>query len=324
MKPVSGSSGVDAVGATDELKLHAQTVNIAKNGYLYVYVSNQSDQDVFFDNLQVVHARGPLLEETHYYPFGLTMAGISSKAAGKLENRFKYNGNKLESGEWSDGSGLEMYDFNARTYDQQIGRFMQIDPELEDGQEGLTPYHFGLNNPILHNDPDGKQPGPVIPIIRGLYLLAKWSQEQGTPVASMTPTVIRDGTSVVKTVMDLKTLKEIRTVNVESKPDTKSDNPKGGTYILKDEDGKIQRTGRTNDLKRREGEHARNEKTKSLEFQVDRKTDNKDAQRGREQQIHEEHDPPLNKIKPISDKNPNKQKYLDAARELNKSKHNNQ
>ncbi len=86
------------------------------------------------------------------------MAGISSKAAGKLENRYKYNGNKLESGEFSDGSGLEMYDFNARTYDQQIGRFMQIDPEVEDGQESWTPYHFGLNNPILNDDPDGKNP----------------------------------------------------------------------------------------------------------------------------------------------------------------------
>ena len=85
------------------------------------------------------------------------MAGISSKAAGKLENRFKYNGNKLESGEFSDGSGLEMYDFNARTYDQQTGRFIQIDPIPDvENQEMFTPYHFTGNNPIRFNDPTGK------------------------------------------------------------------------------------------------------------------------------------------------------------------------
>jgi len=89
------------------------------------------------------------------------MTGISSKALafGDPKNKKGYNGNELQSKEFNDGSGLEFYDFNARTYDQQIGRFLQTDPESEEGdQESWTPYHFGFNNPVLHNDPDGRFP----------------------------------------------------------------------------------------------------------------------------------------------------------------------
>jgi RHS repeat-associated protein len=83
------------------------------------------------------------------------MAGISSKAAGKLENRFKYNGgNELQSGEWSDGSGLEVYDAVHRMYDPQLGRFFQID-KLSELSIDATPYGFARNNPILMNDPLG-------------------------------------------------------------------------------------------------------------------------------------------------------------------------
>ncbi|MFZ2783118.1 MAG: RHS repeat-associated core domain-containing protein, partial [Sediminibacterium sp.] len=212
--------GYEQVGDNEEFKTHIKTgLTVNKNGYLYIYVSNETPNvDVFFDNVQVSHVRGPLMEETHYYPFGLTMAGISSKAAGKLENRYKFNGNKLENKEFSDGSGLEMYDFNARTYDQQIGRFMQVDPELEDGQESWTPYHFGFNNPPLLNDPDGKN--PIWGAYRAIGILAKiveWSTNQSTvaPV-TMTPTFLRDGTSVVKTIMDLKTFQEVKSVNAQA------------------------------------------------------------------------------------------------------------
>ncbi len=143
-------SGALAVGnyASNVLNTLAYTgIPITKNGYLYIYVNNETPGwDVFFDNMSVKHYSGAITEETHYYPFGLTMAGISSKAAavGNPENKYKYNGYELNS-----DFDLNLYESFYRSHDPQLGRFWQIDPKPTETQ---SLYSAMNNNPILIND----------------------------------------------------------------------------------------------------------------------------------------------------------------------------
>lgn len=84
------------------------------------------------------------------------MSGISCKAInfGVAENKRLFNGKELQNKEFSDGSGVELYDFGVRQHDPQIGRWNTIDP-LAHKRYWATPCNYVQNNPLNRFDPNG-------------------------------------------------------------------------------------------------------------------------------------------------------------------------
>ncbi|MBC6993783.1 RHS repeat-associated core domain-containing protein [Neolewinella lacunae] len=88
-----------------------------------------------------------VLQENHYYPFGLAQHYSWMNAAGAEDVRYKFNGiERVEELGW------EMAPF--RSYDGALGRWMQVDPKAE-AFTWASPYNSMLNNPITNVDPLG-------------------------------------------------------------------------------------------------------------------------------------------------------------------------
>jgi len=156
-------------GVTDSLREDYIDNKIYENGVLtkvlipggYLQISSDtivSPSYYYFakDHLgnirQVLNSNGETLEKNDYYPFGLRHN--RADYAILLNNKYKYNGKKQ-----NEFGALITLDYGTRFYDPQLGRWTTIDPLCEDGgQESVTPYGYVFNDPIKHNDPDGRFP----------------------------------------------------------------------------------------------------------------------------------------------------------------------
>jgi RHS repeat-associated protein len=90
-----------------------------------------------------------IIQENHYYAFGLNMEGPWNGAAG--DNKYQYNGK-----EWNDDFGLGWNDYGARFYDPAMARWVAVDP-LAEKYFGMSPYCYVGNNPIKFIDPNGME-----------------------------------------------------------------------------------------------------------------------------------------------------------------------
>ncbi|MGB6093773.1 MAG: DUF6443 domain-containing protein [Moheibacter sp.] len=144
--------------------------NLPPTGYAYNYVFNYTDH---LGNIRLSYTKDPqqgtlkILEENHYYPFGLKHeVYVSGNKMDfrrdstdpeetiltnvlKTDYQYKYNGK-----EWQDELGLNFYDYGARNYDPALGRWMNVDPLAEE-YSNLSIYNYVNNNPIRFVDPTG-------------------------------------------------------------------------------------------------------------------------------------------------------------------------
>lgn len=213
-----------------------------------------------------------------------------------------------------------------RYYDPGIGRFLSVDPvtALSDPVGYFGRYHYAANNPYTFTDPDGRAWGLASKVVKVIVKGGDVASTVAGAVEDARTLVSRDATLGQRAMAFGSLVTEVASPvsarDVKAGVAAAENVARGGTYTLRNSDGTVVRTGRTNDLARREGEHGRAHPDTS--FEVDRRTDDYATQRGREQVIHDQNPQAraenggLNRQNPISDRNPRREEYMDAAKRV--------
>ncbi len=121
--------------------------------YEYAIRDHLGNTRLMFADLDVSGTIGlnEVLQENHYYPFGMNMEGVWMNDLGSKDNKYQYNGKEL-----NEDFGLNWSDYGARWYDAVIGRFVSIDP-ISVRFPFVSTYNNAENEPIGNIDLHGLQ-----------------------------------------------------------------------------------------------------------------------------------------------------------------------
>ncbi len=86
---------------------------------------------------------------TNYYPFGLAW---NSQYTNLDQNKYLFSGKELQDAAVGRFGMLHLYDFGSRFYNPTMARWFNVDPALQ----GVNPYVYCGNSPVVHVDPDGE------------------------------------------------------------------------------------------------------------------------------------------------------------------------
>ncbi|MGD1318724.1 DUF6443 domain-containing protein [Chryseobacterium sp. 2R14A] len=114
------------------------------NLYIYQYKDHLGNARVNYTKNS--DGKVQVTDVNNYYPFGLSHIGGSLKGRlGGFQN-YKYNGKELQE--------TGMYDYGARFYMPDIGRWGVVDP-LAEKYPGWSPFTYVNNSPLRYTDPTG-------------------------------------------------------------------------------------------------------------------------------------------------------------------------
>ncbi|EAL39230.2 AGAP009916-PB [Anopheles gambiae str. PEST] len=122
------------------------TVFVYADDRLVGFVRNDQFYSVWLDHersVRLVIKNGEIVAAYDYLPYGELLRSYGDDPDGHLDYRFTGQ-------EWDEETNL--YNFHARLYDPELGRFLQLDPK----EQYASPYLYAGNSPVSLIDPDGQ------------------------------------------------------------------------------------------------------------------------------------------------------------------------